>query len=411
MQLFLNINQSLDAIRANLLRVIFTIIIIAFGIMALVVVHTSIEGMKGTMMRSFSSLGTNTFTIKNRGSGIRVMGRRSKRLKYPPIEYEQARMFKERFEGVAPVSLTARGTGIGTIRYQSLQTNPAISVLGSDENYLKTARYLIDEGRGLTQEDLNNTRKVVVLGSDVKAKLFPNERATGKKVTIDNTFYTVVGVYEKMGTSGSSGGDKIVTIPISTLRVIYPSQNRSFSLNVYSPDINRMDYLMEEATGVFRLIRKRRYDEENDFVLTKSDAKAKQLIESLGFMSIIATVIAAITLLGAAVALFNVMLVSVTERTQEIGVRKAMGATSNGIMVQFLTEAIVICQLGSLTGILLGLTIGNLVTIFLFKGSFVIPWLWLFIGVVACLLVGIGSGVYPARKAAKVDPIESLRHE
>lgn len=409
--MFLNINQSLDAIRANLLRVTFTIIIIAFGITALVVVHTSIEGMKDAMTRSFSTLGTNTFSIKNRASGAVVIGRRSKRIRYPAIEFDQAMEFKKRFEGLAPVSLNVRATGIGTVRYQTNQTNPSISVIGTDENYLKTARYLIEEGRSISQEDIENSRKVVVLGDDIKQTLFPTEKAVGKKVTIDNTFYTVIGVYQSMGSAGSSGGDKLVTIPVSTLRTVYPSTNRSFTLNVYAPDINRIDYLMEEATGTFRLIRKRRYDQENDFSLTKSDAKAKQLMENLSFMSFLATAIAFITLLGAAVALFNVMLVSVTERTQEIGVRKAMGATKNGIMIQFMTEAIVICQLGSLTGILLGLTIGNVVTSLVFNGGFVIPWLWLLVGVIACLVVGVVSGAYPAWKAAKVDPIESLRHE
>ena len=220
--------------------------------------------------------------------------------------------------------------------------------------------------------------------------------------------YKVIGVYDKVGTSSMSGGDKIVVVPISTLRNHY-KYIRSLMLNAYVEDASRMDYYMDEARGQFRLTRKLRPSQPDNFSVTKSDAFVENFMENMQVLTISAQVIALITLLGASVALLNVMLVSVTERTNEIGLRKAMGATRNSIMLQFLIEAIVICQLGGLLGIALGLGIGNIISTQAFNSSLVVPWTWLFIGLFACFLVGIGAGLYPARKAAKVDPIESLR--
>jgi putative ABC transport system permease protein len=410
MKLFLNINQSLDSIRSNWLRVIFTVFIIALGITALVVVHTSIGAISNSMVSRFSTLGANTFTIQNRNT-TRVEGRGATRLRFPPITYTEALQFKKRFGGLSPVSLTANGNFMALLRFGSEETNPNINVIGTDENYLKTARYTLDEGRGLSEEDIAESRKVIVIGHNIKKTLFPYESSVGKKITLDGVYYTVIGAYNEMGNSGSSGGDKVVTIPVSTLRAESPSPNRSFTLNVYVEDIQKLDYLMEEARGTLRLIRRLRYDEENNFSLTKSDAFAEQLMDDLKFLTIAANAIAAVTLLGASIALLNVMLVSVTERTNEIGIRKALGATKNGIMVQFLTEAVMICQLGGVAGIIFGLVIGNIISSTVFKAGFVVPWLWLLIGVVLCILVGLASGAYPAWKAARVDPIESLRYE
>ena len=237
----------------------------------------------------------------------------------------------------------------------------------------------------------------------------PAESPIGKVINVSGSTYKVIGVFDRVGSSGSSGADESCVIPISTLRNDQTNVG-SLTLNVYVEDATRMDYLMEEARGNFRLIRNVRLEEEDNFVVSRSDAFVEQLMSNLRILTISAQVIALITLLGASVALLNVMLVSVTERTNEIGLRKALGATRSNILIQFLMEAIVICQIGGLLGILMGLPIGNLLGVLVMKGDFVVPWAWIAIGIVICFVVGVGSGFYPAWKAAKVDPIESLHH-
>lgn len=410
MRFVLSINQSLDAIRANLLRAGITILIIALGITALVVVMTSIEGVKSGMLDSFSSLGSNTFKIQNQASAVGFHGGRGRRVNYPAIEYRQALEFKESFSGLATVSISVNAGGTFTISYRENATNGNIAMEGVEENYLETARYKLAEGRGISDEDVSLARNVIVLGAEVKETLFPYESSVGKFVTANNNIYKVIGAFEKMGTTGMSGGDKIVVTPVSTVRAHYPRLG-SFTLNVFVSDAARIDYLMEEARGYFRLVRSLRLDQEDNFSISKSDSFVNQFLEQMKILTISAQIIAFITLLGASVALLNVMLVSVTERTNEIGVRKAMGASRNNILTQFLMEAVVICQVGGVLGVLLGIGVGNMVSTMMFNAGFVVPWNWIITGLIACLVVGVASGYYPAWKAAKVDPIESLRYE
>ena len=412
MKYLLNINQSLDAIRANLFRAGITIFIIALGITALIIVMTSIEGIKYGMSNSFSALGSNTFRIQNRSFEIRFghRGRRSNRKRNPNISYREALDFQEKFGNLAVVSASVYGSGSAKAKYKSETTNNNIGLIGTDQNYLTTSRYVLEEGRGLTEEDVTLGRNVVVIGHEIREKLFRFGSPLGEPININSHIYKVIGVFEKMGTMGMSGGDRTAIIPITTLRNHYPNHG-SLTLNVYVENTKEMPVMMEEAKGVFRTSRKLKVKEENDFALSSSDEFINQLFDRLSFITGTAQIIALITLLGAAVALLNVMLVSVTERTSEIGLRKAMGATRSNILRQFLIEAIVICQLGGLLGILIGIMGGNLVTSFLFEGSFVVPWGWVITGITACLIVGVAAGYYPAWKAARVDPIESLRHE
>ncbi len=406
-----NFFQALEAMKANLFRASVTIFIIALGITALVGVLTSIDGIKEGMRSSFSRLGANTLRIQNWSSNIESGNERGRRRKYfPNITYREYLEFKEEFQEYAIVSVEGRGGGGLKVKYQNEETNQDVNLVGIDENYPQTARYEILEGRFIIDDDVRWGRNVIVLGYDIAEKLFPFESAIGKVVTVSQNMYKVIGVYEKIGTSSLGSQDKIVNIPITTLRSHNPSLG-SLNINIFVKDPTQINYLTEEATGAFRLVRDLDVREDNDFSVTKSDAFVEQIMENLKVLTLSAQIVAFITLLGASVALLNVMLVSVTERTNEIGLRKAMGATEGNIRRQFLIEAILICQLGGILGIVLGLVIGNLVSTFLLKGSFVVPWLWLFIGLMACFIVGITSGYYPAWKASRVDPIESLRHE
>lgn len=410
MRLFLILQQAFDAIRANALRAGVTIVIIALGITALVVVRTSIEGIKAGMSSSFSQLGANTFRLENRASAVRF-GRRGRAAMqdFPPITYRQAVAFQKQMQGIAPVSISGSG-GTVKVTYQRESTNPNIRVVASDPYYLATSRQELAAGRSLTEEDLNLARNVVVVGHDVKQTLFPYTRAIGKKVNVGGNIATVVGVFAQMGSSGFTSTDRTVLMPLTTLRASQQSLG-SLTLNVFAAEAAEIDYLMAEAQGQLRLVRGLTAREPDNFSLSKSDAFVNQLVDQLGVITISAQVIALITLLGASIALLNVMLVSVTERTREIGVRKALGASRRSILQQFLWEAIMICQVGAVLGILLGVFGGNLVSNLLFDGVFVAPWDWILIGLVACFLVGVLSGYSPARKAARVDPIVALRRE
>ncbi len=411
MKVIQNFFQALEAMRANLFRASVTIFIIALGITALVGVLTSIDGIKEGMRSSFSRLGANTLRIQNWSSDIESGNRRGqKRQYYPRITYREYQEFKEDFIDLAIVSVEGRGGGGLKVKYQNEETNQDVDLIGIDENYPQTARYNILEGRFVVEDDVKWGRNVIVLGYDVAEKLFPFKSAIGKIVSVNQNMYKVIGVYEKIGTSSLGSQDKIVTIPITTLRSHNPALS-SLNISIFVDDPTRIEYLSEEATGAFRLVRNLDIREENNFSVTKSDAFVEQIMENLKVLTLSAQIVAFITLLGASVALLNVMLVSVTERTNEVGLRKALGATERNIRQQFLIEAILICQLGGILGIIFGLLIGNLVSTFLLKGSFVVPWLWLLIGLIACFFVGITSGFYPAWKASRVDPIESLRHE
>ncbi|MEO0473166.1 MAG: ABC transporter permease [Bacteroidota bacterium] len=410
MRILQSINQSVDAIRANAVRAGLTIFIILLGITALIVVMTSIEGIKQGLGTSFSALGSNTFRVLNRASSVQVGKRgRDRRKRFPPISYLEARDFQESFSSFATVSMTGSGGGTNRVKFRTKTTNPNIYMMGTDEYYMKTARFELDEGRTLSTDDVKLARNVVVLGAEVKKTLFPFESAIGHTVSANGHSYRVVGVYKSQGSSSMAGPDKTIVIPISTLRA-HSTGLGSLSLNVYVEDAKQLDYVMEEARGAFRQSRSLKVTEDDNFSLVKSDEFVEQLMEQLSVLTIAAQIIAIITLLGASVALLNVMLVSVTERTNEIGLRKAVGSPRKSILYQFLTEAVVICQIGGVAGIIVGIMLGNVVSNLAFDINFVIPWNWVAIGVVACLVVGVGAGYYPAWKAAKVDPIESLRH-
>jgi len=406
-----NILQAFTAIKGNRLRAILTILIIAFGIMSIVGVLTAIDGIKASMENSFTTLGSNTFRIQNYESQIRFGGGRGKNEYMPPIDYQEAEAFKNAFSGIAPVSLSVSGTMTGKGKYKNLTTNNNLNVRGSDEYFTTVEKYKIAEGRSISVVDIALQRKVAVVGNEIKVKLFPGTTPLGKSILIDNKKYTIIGLFESRGSSFGMGGDKVVLIPVSTLLTAYPSQGeRSFTLNVFVDNPQLMEQYIDEAIGMFRIIRKLKPKKENDFGIAKSDTFVNSLLESLVTLRVAAIGIAMITLFGASIGLMNIMLVSVTERTREIGIRKALGATKSNILFQFLTEAIVICQLGGLLGILLGIGIGNFIGIFL-SAPFQIPWNWVILGLVICFTVGLISGIYPARKASSLDPIDSLRHE
>jgi putative ABC transport system permease protein len=406
-----NIKLALQTVRTNRLRTILTISIIAFGIMALVGILTAIDSIRNSLTDNFSMMGANTFTIESRSMNIQIGNKRYRNKNHSFISYRQAEEFKKNFEFPATVSVWTWASGMGVIKYKSEKTNPNIPVIGVDENYIITSGFEIAQGRNFNIDDIISNRNFALIGSDLKKKLFKDfEDPINKIITVGSAKYKVVGVLESKGSSMGMSSDNVCLLPYSSVRQYFSRPNMGYSIAVQTLSDQLQEAGISEAEGIFRIVRNLEPQDESDFNITKSDNLVNILMESLGNINFAAIIIGVITLFGAVIGLMNIMLVSVTERTREIGIRKALGAKSRMIKQQFLYEAVVIGQLGGVFGIILGIIIGNLVSV-LIGSSFVIPWNWIILGVVLCFAVGIVSGYFPAVKAAKQDPIVALRYE
>lgn len=406
-----NIKVALKSVKSQLLRTILTILIIGFGIMALVGILTAIDALKGKISEDFSQMGSNTFSIQNYSMRGGQDGRDAKR--YPTITFDEARRFKEDFDHKGSfASLSTRASMIATLKHGSKKTDPNVTVIGGDENYLKTTGYNIEFGRNFSFNEVEQGASVVIIGSALVSTLFDeSEDPLDEEISIGSGKYVIIGILAEKGNSMGFSGDNQCIVPLLNARQYFSRPDMSFQISVKAAGTKEMEVAISEATGVMRVIRQDRPGAESSFEIVKSDSLAKMVIEQLDFISVIGVVVGLLTLLGAAIGLMNIMLVSVTERTKEIGTRKAIGASAKLIKNQFLVEAIVISQLGGLLGILLGIGAGNLIAVWGMGGEFIVPWNWIALGVILCLAVGILSGFIPAQKAARLDPIEALRHE
>lgn len=406
-----NIRISLESIRSHFLRTILTVLIIAFGITALVGILTSIDAIKFFFTKELSMMGANSFSINNRGMNITINGKRIRPRNNRIINFEEAKQFKEQFNMDGYTSVNIDGTWTATVKYESEKTHPNVNVKGVDKEYLFTSGEMLAYGRNFSNHDIQYGQHLAIIGSDIVKTLFKNnEDPIGKIITVGPGKYKVIGVIKEKGSSIGFSGDRSIWIPLNNVRQYFSRPDMNYRINVLPNKEMDVTAAVGEATGLFRIIRKDKLGELESFAIIKSDNLAEMLLENLKAISLAATVIGLITLAGAAIGLMNIMLVSVTERTKEIGIRKALGATGKMIRSQFLIEAVVISQIGGIVGIIFGIAIGNLVS-FQIGSSFIIPWNWMIIGVLLCFGVAILSGILPANKAAKLDPIDALRHE
>jgi putative ABC transport system permease protein len=410
-------------ISGNRLRTGITVAIIAFGIMALVGINTAIDAMKQKFTESFSAMGANGFTIhyKNwfnfNNDGVKSQKKSALREKKSnsnvPITKLQAETFRDRYSYPATISLGISGVQDAVVSLGDRKTNPNVRVSGGDENYAELNGYTLAAGRNLNGLDLSSGRNVCIIGSDIATKFFGHNAGAPleKIIRLNNLPFRVIGVLESKGTTLGMSYDNIVITSYNSVRRFFSlGSGTSFSIQIKVADVKQIDGAIDQAEGIFRPVRRLDVAEADNFVIDKSDTFVNLLLNNLSYITGAAVVIGVITLFGAAIGLMNIMLVSVTERTKEIGLVKAIGGRQKSVRQQFLFESVLISLIGAAFGVVLGVIVGNVFSLVLSTG-FVVPWGWLLGGIAICSVVGLLAGLYPSLKASRLNPIEALRYE
>ncbi|MGV6828128.1 MAG: ABC transporter permease [Flavobacteriales bacterium] len=405
-----NIHIAFHSIKSQLLRTILTIVIIGIGIWALVGILSAVKGLENTISSNFASMGSNTFTLQQYNFTVQRHGRERKKIN-PVISYQNIREFVELYEFPnTQTSVSFIGTRNAEIRFEKEKTDPDIPIYGVNQFYLDNTGTKIDRGRNFTIFDIQNNTKACILGSDFEKGIFKNTNPIGKTISIRGVKFKVIGIMESKGSTFGNNQDLKVLIPIQVARGIYTQPNINYTISIKVDRTEMMDAAQDEAIITFRNIRKLNPLEKNNFGMERSDDLINKVATISGYLEAAAWIISIITLLGSSIALMNIMLVSVTERTREIGVRKALGAKNKAIATQFFIETIVIGQFGSILGIILGVLTGLLIANLL-NFDFSIPWFPMLAATIITFIIAIIAGFYPATKASKLDPIESLRYE
>jgi putative ABC transport system permease protein len=398
---------AFSSLRSNKLRSALTILGITVGVFSVIAVMTLINGMRGKVESGLNFLGANSFQI-NKFPAIsfsdwtRFRNRRD-------VTYPVAQRFKELMGDSARVNMQI-GRGGLTVIFRDRRTNPNVRLVGTDENYITAFAFDVSAGRNLGPDDVEYGRPVCLIGYDVNEKIFPDEDAVGKMIRINGQNYTVVGVLSQKGSSFGNNPDNGVITPISRFLAIYGRAGRSISMNVQAISQAELEATREKAVGMMRLVRGLRPEDINDFEVFSNESLIEAFNNIANVIAAAALAISAIALVASGVGVMNIMLVSVTERTKEIGIRKSIGAKKKSILLQFLSEAVALSLMGGIAGVLFGVAAGNGAALIM-NVAIGFPWLWAGIGLGVCGGIGVGFGLYPAWKAASLDPIEALRYE
>lgn len=406
-----NVRIALDSIRSQLLRTILTIVIIGIGIWALVGILSAVKALETNIAGNFESMGANTFNLQRYEFSVQSRGGGQREKINPIINYNDVRRFVDTYEyPKTNVSVSFVGTATAEVKFESEKTDPEAQIYGVNENYLDATGTNVEQGRNFTLFDIQNNNKVCLLGSDFLKNLFKNDDPLGKIISVRGVKFKVIGILESKGATFGNNQDLKVLIPIQAARGIFTQPNINYTISVKVDDKQYLSGAQDEAIVTFRNVRRLSPVEENNFGISRSEDLVNQLAEIGTILNTAAWIISIITILGSSIALMNIMLVSVTERTREIGVRKALGAKSSTISTQFFIETIVIGQFGSIVGIILGIATGFAFAQ-IFNFDFALPWSAMIWATIITFLVAVVAGSYPASKAAKLDPIESLRYE
>ena len=405
-----NVQIAFNSIKTQLLRTILTVVIIGIGIWSLVGILSAVKAMENSISGSFASMGSNTFNIQRYDFNIQRGGRERKKVN-PIISYQNIREFLAIYEyPTTQTSLSFVGTRAAEVKFESEKTDPEVQIFGINEFYLENTGTEIENGRNFTIFDIQNNNKVCIIGSDFLKSLFLNDNPIGKIISIRGVKFKVIGVLESKGSTFGNNQDLRILIPIQVARGIFTEPNINYTISIMVKEKELLNAAQDEAIVTFRNIRRLNPIEKDNFGIERSDDLINRIASITGYLEVAAWIISIITILGSSIALMNIMLVSVTERTREIGVRKALGAKNATISTQFFIETIVIGQIGSVLGIILGVLTGLAFSSF-FESEFSLPWIPMIWATIITFVVAIIAGFYPAMKASKLDPIESLRYE
>jgi putative ABC transport system permease protein len=406
-----NIRIALGSIRTQLLRTILTVLIIAIGITALVCILTVVAALENTLSSNFASMGSNTFNIQQYAFETRNFGGGEREVINPIISYPEAVAFKDKYDfPYTHTALSFTAVTNAEAKFESRKTDPEITVMGVDEHFVVNSGLEIMKGRNFTGFDVSNNTYCCVVGSDFEKDLLKDVNPLDKVISIRGAKFKVIGVLKEKGSTFGNSQDLRVLIPIQVVRSLFTAPNINYTVSVMVDKKELLDQAIDQANSTMRRVRKLSPVKENNFGISRSDDLINKILDITQYLGLSAWVIGIITIFGSSIALMNIMLVSVTERTREIGVRKALGAKRSTIATQFFIETLVIGQLGGLLGIILGISAGYGIATLL-EFVFVTPWSAIIAAFVTTFFVAVLSGSYPALKASRLDPIEALRYE
>jgi putative ABC transport system permease protein len=400
-------SQATDSLKANKIRSSLTLLALVIGVFSVIVSTTAVAVIDSFFTNTMSILGTDVITVQ-KNPAVQLGPDDASKRNRKNIKFEDAEELDERMkigEGMSPVT----SFSFTKVSFNNEETDPDKSIRGGNSEYIANNAYNLEDGRNFNEEDIQYARKVAIIGKDIQTELFKSEYPLQKTIRIDGQPYTVIGVLESKGQIMGQSFDDFVLIPYTTGINVYGG-NRGIGIQLRAPAITMMEETIDEVTGIMRVIRGVSPVDDNDFEVVTNDSLSGTFDAFTYILYFAGFAIGGITLLGAGIGVMNIMLVSVTERTKEIGVRKAVGATRKAIVNQFLMEAVFLCQLGGVIGLIAGIAAGNYVAV-LIDSEPVIPIWSVGLSFFGMLIIGLVFGVYPAFKASKLDPIESLRYE